>query len=158
MHNECIIRSATSAADLETAYDLIYALAVHENSLDSFKITKADFIKRAFNEDNCIHVLIAEADGNIVGVTTYVKRFHIWNGSDLIELDDLYVAEHTRGLGIGSKLLRTVGKKAKVLNIPVKWQVDTSNTGAIKLYKKLGANYNETGICFWLPDNIENGI
>jgi GNAT superfamily N-acetyltransferase len=154
MDTEYIIRPATSLADLNAAYELIHALAVYENSLNSFKITKVDFIKKASGDAPCIHVFIAEADDSIVGVTTYVTRFHIWNGTDLIELDDLYVVEKARGLGVGTKLLKKVGEKAKALNIPVKWQVDIKNTDAINLYKKLGANYNETGICFWLPANI----
>ncbi len=151
MMTDCVIKPAVSKAELAAAFDLIYALAVHENSEASFKITRDDFIRRASGKSPIITVFIALLNNTVVGVTTYVTRFHIWNNSQILELDDLYVNPDIRGKGIGKSLLQTVGNEARKLGAAVKWQVKQDNINAIKLYKHIGANYTESGICFWQP-------
>jgi len=141
-------------ADADAAYGLVHALAAHEASLTYLKITQEDFSAAAFGDNPSFRILIAELDGKAVGIATYIERFHIWSGKTIIELDDLFVKKEARGHGIGTKLLKAVGALAKEIQAPVKWQVNTDNTGAIKLYKSLGADYSERGICFWRPENI----
>ncbi|WP_417450772.1 GNAT family N-acetyltransferase [Kordiimonas sp.] len=150
---QATIRQATRA-DATAAYSLVCALADHENAADYLKISEAGFTAAAFGETPAFHVLIAEHEGQPVGIATYITRFHIWTGSTIIELDDLYVSPAARGLGIGTSLLKAVGKIGKKMKAPVKWQVNTDNTGAINLYKRMGADYAERGICFWRPENI----
>jgi GNAT superfamily N-acetyltransferase len=145
------IKPAVDENELASAFNLIYALACHENSVDDFKITRDIFTANASGPNPHIHVLIALLNGDPVGVATFVKRFHIWNATELIELDDLYVTESARGNGIGNQLLQVIGDQAKQQGIPVKWQVQPDNHGAIALYKRIGARYSESGICFWKP-------
>jgi ribosomal protein S18 acetylase RimI-like enzyme len=151
MMNHYVIKQAISKAELTAAFGLIHALAVHENSEASFKITRGAFIRKASGQSPVVNVLIALVDDTVVGVTTYVTRFHIWNNSQTLELDDLYVNPDIRGKGIGKSLLQTVGNEAKKLGAAVKWQVKKDNLNAIKLYKQIGAKYTESGICFWQP-------
>ena len=88
MSADFLIKPATSEAELASAFDLIYALALHEDSVEDFKITKGSFISNASGFNPSINVLLAILNDEHVGVATYVKRFHIWNGTELIELDD----------------------------------------------------------------------
>ncbi|WP_417465092.1 GNAT family N-acetyltransferase [Kordiimonas sp.] len=148
------IRNATSEADLKAAYALITALAAHEDSSHYLKITEAAFTEGALAQPPRFHVVVAEELGAILGVMTYTTRFHIWSGKDVLVLDDLYVAPTARGMGLGNKLLEAIGDIAKRRDLPVKWQVNTDNEGAIRLYKRIGADYSERGICFWRPENI----
>ena len=147
------VRTATRE-DAAVAYELVHALANHENSLPYLKITEAAFTEAAFGDNPAFYVLLAEVDGKPVGVATYLTRFHIWSGATIIELDDLFVRADARGLGVGTKLLKAIGKLGKEMNAPVKWQVNADNEGAIRLYKSLGADFSERGICFWRPENI----
>ena len=147
------IRQA-APADVATAYGLVRALAEHEGSLAYLKISEEGFAKAAFSNTPSFRILIAELDGTPVGIATYIERFHIWSGQTILELDDLFVKKEARGHGIGTRLLRAVGACGKDMQAPVKWQVNTDNIGAIKLYKSLGVDYSERGICFWRPENI----
>lgn len=138
--------------DAGAAHALIHALAVHENCADDLKIDAPAFRDAATT--GRLHFMVAELNGEIVGVTTYVRRFHIWNNSDFIHLDDLFVSPDARGHGIGSKLLSAVGRHAKQQNMPVKWEVNTDNEGAIRLYERMGARVSVKGVCWWTPENI----
>ncbi|WP_286831664.1 MULTISPECIES: GNAT family N-acetyltransferase [Kordiimonas] len=140
--------------DAAKAHALIHALAVHENAEPDLKITVDAFEAAAFSAPLRMGFMVAELDGEIVGVVTYVQRFHIWNNSDIFQLDDLYVSPTARGHGVGSLLLDALGAKAKAIGAGVKWEVNADNEGAIRLYKRIGARVTEKGVCWWPPENI----
>ena len=148
------IEVASNSADFKAVYGLINALAVHENSATYLKISEANFIAGAMADTPQFRALLARHNDKIVGMATYLRRFHIWNNSDILILDDLFVSPEARGLGIGTHLLEALGDKAKAENIPVKWQVQAENQHAIALYKRMGADFHTTGICWWRPENI----
>jgi ribosomal protein S18 acetylase RimI-like enzyme len=151
------IRAPQSEQEIKAAYALVKALAVHENSLPYLKISEAAFIAAATGDSPDVHILVAaDASLGVIGVATYVTRFHIWNGTRIFELDDLYVSPKARGKGIGTKLLTALAAIAKQQNTAIKWQVNLNNEGAINLYKRLGANFSQTGVCFWRPENMTN--
>lgn len=148
------IKLATAPEDLRDAYGLVHALAEHEGSLEYLKITEEAFVKKAMGDSPEIFAFIAKLDGDIVGVATGFRRLHIWNGTHLVELDDLYVVEAARGFGIGTKLLYAVGALGKAENVPVRWMVNEDNEGAIRLYERIGAKVWIKGVCWWTPENI----
>lgn len=148
------INQATTPEDLGGAFGLVHALAEHEGSLEYLKITKEAFIEKATGDSPEIFAFIAKLDGDIVGIATGFRRLHIWNGTHLVELDDLYVVEAARGRGIGTKLLYAVGSLGKAENVPVRWMVDEDNEGAIRLYERIGAKVWIKGVCWWTPENI----
>lgn len=148
-----VIRPGTPA-DAAAAYDLIHALAVHENCVDDLKITSEAFAEAASATPARLSFLVAELDGKVVGMTTFVQRFHIWNNSHFLNLDDLYVSPDARGHGIGTKLLAALGALAKAQGMPVKWEVNKDNEGAIRLYERMGARVSIKGVCWWTPENI----
>jgi len=149
-----IIRQGTHA-DTDAAYSLIRALAVHEDAVDDLKMDAAGFKAAATASPPLLLFLVAERDGTIVGTATYVERFHIWNNSLFLNLDDLYVAPGARGYGIGTKLLAALGAEAKSRGIPVKWEVNQDNEDAARLYERMGARISQKGICWWAPENID---
>ncbi|WP_417460135.1 GNAT family N-acetyltransferase [Kordiimonas sp.] len=148
------IRDAASEADLKAAYALITALAAHENASHYLKVSENAFTEGALSHPPRFHVMVAEEHSKILGAVTYTSRFHIWSGKDVLILDDLYVDPAARGKGLGGKLLNAIGQIAKKRDLPVKWQVNTDNEGAIRLYKRMGADYSERGVCFWRPEKI----
>ena len=148
------VRPASCEAEYRASFALLQALAVHENSKEYFKITEDEFVAQATAEQPRFFVLVARFAGKIVGTATYLRRFHIWNSSDIFVLDDLFIAPDARGQGIGTRLLEAIGHKAKMENAPVKWQVQAENHSAIALYKRMGADFHTSGICWWRPENI----
>ena len=70
-----------------------------------------------------------------VGYYCFTKDGSQW------ELDDLYILPQFRSRGIGSQVVKSCLKTA---DAPVFLYVFTANTGAIRLYEKLGFRESET--------------
>lgn len=97
-------------------------------------------VERMKAEKELFNCFIAEtADKQIAGYATYFFSYHTWMGKCLY-MDDLYVKESFRGLGIGKDLLNSViqfGKESKCHKI--RWQVSNWNKNAQNFYKSIGA-------------------
>lgn len=140
--------------DAPGAYELVRALAEHDELLEYLQIDEATFTEAAFGETPQFEILVAELDGKIGGIVTYFRRFHIWFGENLIEIDDLFVAPWARGRGIGKKLLMAIGQLGKSEEVHVKWTITTTNVRTIHMYRKMGVSYNPRGLCIWAPEDI----
>ena len=66
--------------------------------------------------------------------------FRFSPGEGLMELDDLYILPAFRGQGIGTAIVR---KCCGESSLPVMLYVFTRNTGALKLYHRLGFRITE---------------
>lgn len=148
------IRDATPD-DLEATYGLAQAMAVNDEAEEYFQITKEQFAEAAFGEGKRFNILVAEEEGNVVGMATYYERFHIWFGEDLIEIDDLYVSNDARGHGIGSKLLKEIGRMGKERGVHIRWGVERENFSTIAFYRRMGVEYHNKGICIWAPEDVQ---
>lgn len=63
---------------------------------------------------------------------------------DYIYLDDLSVSKRYRGNGIGTELLKAAQRFAEEMEIPaIVLHAERTNTGALKLYKRLGYSIAE---------------
>lgn len=132
MHIE--IRRANES-DFESIHLLIKEFATFIKTPEKVTITPQQ-MKQDKMFFNCI---IALADHKIAGFATFFNAFYSWTGR-AVYLDDLYVSEKHRGLGIGTKLLNHVIETAKAENCKsVKWQVSNWNQNAIEFYQKMGA-------------------
>lgn len=91
----------------------------------------------------------------LIGFATYFFAYYSWTGK-AIYLDDLYVQESYRGLGIGTKFFDTILETGKQENcIKLKWQVSSWNSKAIEFYKKRGAGIDAVEInCDLMLDTI----
>lgn len=93
---------------------------------------------RFFDADEPVYALVAEHDGQLLGLAHYL--FH--RSTILIEptcyLQDLFTAESARRQGIGQALIEAVYKRAKVAGASrVYWQTHETNLTGIKLYDKV---------------------
>lgn len=83
-------------------------------------------------------------NGDLLGYATYFYAYYTWVGKSLY-MDDLYVREKYRGKGVGTALINKVISLAKEEKCNrLRWQVSNWNHPAIKFYKSLGADINET--------------
>jgi GNAT superfamily N-acetyltransferase len=105
------IRAAT-AADAGTIVRLIRALAEFEKLADEVRITEADVLRDGFGERPCFECLLAEVDGEAVGFALFFANYSTFEGRPGIFVEDLYVAETARGLGIGRQLLARLARLA----------------------------------------------
>ena len=85
------------------------------------------------------HGLVAELDGQIVGLTHYVFHRHGWKIENVCYLQDLYADPDVRGTGIGRALIEAVYRAADAEGAPsVYWLTQDFNTEARKLYDRIG--------------------
>lgn len=125
--------------DMPAVLNLIRELAVFEKEPDAVVVTVADLERDGFSENPMFQTIVAEVDGQIVGMALYYYRYSTWKGKT-IHLEDLIIKEKMRGTGLGSALYKEIiaqGKKDKVRRI--EWNVLDWNTPAIDFYEKSGA-------------------
>jgi ribosomal protein S18 acetylase RimI-like enzyme len=138
------VRQAT-AEDAETVRMLIGEIAAHQAQSDSVTVTAAQWA--GYLELPDIIVLLAEIDGHPVGYVSAVRRLHLWSGSDIIALDDLYVRPGHRDAGVGRLLMTALARHAGGLTIT--WGVQPDNDAAIRFYRRLGATVRAKVVCAW---------
>ncbi|WP_417278431.1 GNAT family N-acetyltransferase [Celeribacter sp.] len=83
--------------------------------------------------------LVAEKDGELIGLVHYIFHAHNWRLEDVCYLQDLYVSEAARGTGAGRALIEGVYKVADENGTPsVYWTTQHFNETARKLYDRIG--------------------
>jgi GNAT superfamily N-acetyltransferase len=150
------IRPATRD-DTAIIRSLIHDLAVYERLEDEMIATEDDLQKTIF-EQRCAEVFIAEWDGKAVGFSLFFQNYSTFLGKPGIYLEDLFVKDDFRGLGIGRALLINLARIAKQRGCRrFEWSVLDWNTSAIEFYKSLGAEMMDgwTG-CRLSAKGIEN--
>ncbi len=81
-------------------------------------------------------ICVAEVNGSVVSYLS-IEVHH--EEENFIYLDDLSVSAKYRSHGIGTSLIKAAEEFAYTQNIPaIVFHVEESNTGARKLYKRLG--------------------
>ena len=107
--------------------------AVYTNG--SLEIYSAD-IDACIGDDPFLEGFVATSDGDILGYTMTAKSFSTEFGKRCIWIEDLYVKDEYRGMGIGKALLDFVTKR--YTDCIFRLEVEEYNTTALELYKKLG--------------------
>ena len=134
------IRAAV-AADVPVMLQLIRGLAEFERAPDEVAITEAELLRDGFGERPVYECLIAELDGEPVGMALFFPIYSTWKGAS-IHLEDLFVLPSARGLGIGKALLKRVGAIAAGRGCArLQWDVLDWNQTAIDFYQSLGAKF-----------------
>ncbi|MBC7277660.1 GNAT family N-acetyltransferase [Nocardioides sp.] len=141
---EIVLRDATPD-DAKTVHALISEIAAHQAQSASVTVTAEQWA--GYLERPEITVLLAEADGEPVGYVSAVRRLHLWSGSDIVALDDLYVRPGHRDAGVGRLLMTELAKRSGDLTIT--WGVQPDNDAAIRFYRRLGATVRAKVMCAW---------
>ncbi len=133
------IRLATKAdiADLLS----LAALADREDGMGRFPHTSKETLTRSlFAPGAFCGALVADMDGPIVAVAHF---HHFWPAvipQPILALDDLYVVDDYRSVGIGSRLIKALCKLAIEYDCShLDFTVRRNNRGALRFYRKLGA-------------------
>ena len=84
---------------------LIRALAVYEKAPEAVVATEADLVRHGFGPDRQFEAILAFVDDEPAGLALFHSSFSTWLGRPGMYLEDLYVAEAARGLGVGRRLM-----------------------------------------------------
>ena len=118
---------------------LIQELAVFEKEPDAVVVTVADLERDGFGEKPLFQTVVAELNGEIIGMALYYYRYSTWKGKT-IHLEDLIVKEAHRGTGAGLALYTEIMKQGKKDGVRrIEWNVLDWNEPAIRFYEKSGA-------------------
>ena len=145
------IRFAT-ADDAHTICDLIQGLAEYELEPDAVEATPESISAQLRLSQPPFECLLAEVGDEVRGFALFFHNYSTWRGKPGIYLEDLFVPEQHRGVGIGKLLLATLARIAEERDCPrLEWQVLDWNQTAIDFYKILGAKVLNS----WLPCRLQ---
>lgn len=130
------IRMMTSA-DRNSVLEMMRVFYVSPAILSdgSEEIYRNDF-EQCVGENPYLEGYIFENDGKTLGYAMVAKSFSTEFGKPCIWIEDLYMTESARGLGIGSRFLQYVEEKYP--NCVLRLEVEANNERAIHVYKKSG--------------------
>jgi GNAT superfamily N-acetyltransferase len=101
--------------------------------------TAEHYLRHGFGKDRVFHALVAEADGEIVGVAVFFPTFSTQRGSPGVYVQDLWLDPSMRGRGLGRRLLAAVHARA------ARWGADhlllmvaRRNARAARFYARTG--------------------
>jgi len=98
------LRTAT-ADDVGTLLELIRGLAIYEKKPDAVVATEADLLKHGFGPVPRFEALLAFADDEPAGFALFFPNFSTWTGRPGLYLEDIFVVEWARKLGVGRRLM-----------------------------------------------------
>jgi GNAT superfamily N-acetyltransferase len=97
-------------------------------------------VERLLEDPNSEYLLVApDDDSPPAGVAQLRYRFGLWRAAEDCTLEDLYVAEHARGTGLGRVLVEATLERARERGCRrVELDVWESNEAAVELYRSMG--------------------
>lgn len=127
--------------DAELVLAFILELATYEH-IRSETSPNIEALQRDLQQtaDPRLHCLIAELGGSVAGMAAYYLAYSTnrtkWN----IHLQDIFINESHRNLGIGKALMKRLGEIARAKDCgAIEFEVFKWNTNARTFYESLGA-------------------
>lgn len=97
--------------------------------------------QRFFDPTEPVFALVAEIDGQLLGLTHYLYHRSTTRIELTCYLQDLFTDPVARGQGVGRALIHGVYEQAKAAGIKrVYWQTHTSNSAGRLLYDKVASH------------------
>jgi ribosomal protein S18 acetylase RimI-like enzyme len=123
------------------------ALNRHEG-LHPNRFTPAIVRRDAFGPRRAFRVLVAEAErGPVVGYAAFVPGYNTDIAARDMWMLDLFVQPAWRSRGVGRALVTAVAREAVRRGLPsLEWGVRSSNTRALRFYRRLGARVGQARI------------
>jgi GNAT superfamily N-acetyltransferase len=133
------LRNATES-DVPVVLQLVRELAAYEGLLDEVVVTEDDLRQALFGPERRVYALLAEIDGESVGLALWCYTFTTFRGQPILFLEDLFVKPSWRGCGIGLALLRSLAQRAIAEKCHrMEWRVLNWNAPSIAFYERIGA-------------------
>ncbi len=110
-HPEPLIRQANKE-DADTVFNLICSLAQYHGEETDFRATLQDVLRDGFGEAPLYESWLAETAGMAQGLATFFLTYSTFKGRPCLHLDNLFVRDDARGLGLGEKLIVQVSRRA----------------------------------------------
>lgn len=148
--DDVLIRDA-QIEDSQAILDLIKAIAKYEKMESQVTATKESIEESIFIKQHA-RVILVEYTGKIIGYMLYFFNYSTFTGGANLYLEDLFLLEEYRHLGIGKALFRILAQialeqKAKRID----WVCLNWNEPSLKFYKRINAK----AISEWVLHRLE---
>ena len=101
----------------------------------------------AFGRRRALRLLVAEVGGRLVGYASFAVGYNTDVAARDLWMHDLFVQAPWRRAGIGRALLTAVAREAAGRGLAsLEWGVRSSNTRALRFYRRLGAHVGHARI------------
>ena len=101
------------------------------------EITEATW-HRFFDPDEPMHILVAEQDGQLIGLAHFLFHRSTTAIAPTCYLQDLFTSEAARGRGVATALVEAAANAAKAQGSQrIYWQTHETNDRARKLYDRI---------------------
>lgn len=125
--------------DIPTLLRFIDALSVYQHMEDEVSVTPERLQKWLFDH-RMAEALLAEQDGEPVGLAVFFHMFSAFPGLPGLYLQDLFVDPASRGAGCGRALMAALARLAEERGCDcVEWACLDWNRPSIEFYRSLGA-------------------
>jgi GNAT superfamily N-acetyltransferase len=141
-----LIRFAT-ADDVGLLLQLIRELAAYERAPDAVVATKDDLCRYGFGPERRFEGLIAFVEEEPAGFALFFPDFSTWRGRPGLYLEDLYVRDWARRLGVGRRLIARLAAIAIERDWPALRLMVLDWNPARGFYRRLGIEPHRE----WLP-------
>ncbi len=139
---EILIRFAT-VEDAETIHAAMIGIATVMGERERVVSTPDDIRRYGFGDQPAFEALLAEVDGSSAGVCVFFPSFSTYKGRPGVYVQDLFVDQKFRILGVGARLLqRLAALTAARGGCYIRLSVDTANAGAQEFYARLGLEHS----------------
>jgi GNAT superfamily N-acetyltransferase len=93
---------------------------------------------RFFDADEPVHAIVAEDEGQLIGLVHYLFHRSTISIAPTCYLQDLFTRESVRGRGVGKALIEAVYEQARLAGLArVYWHTHATNSTAMKLYDQV---------------------
>ncbi len=99
--------------DLAGVLGLMAKFADHVSLTDYLTATEDRLWEAVFGEDAFVEMLVAAANGELVAYAIYYPHFSSFRAERGFYLEDIFVAQHCRGRGIGLRLLKVIARAGR---------------------------------------------
>jgi GNAT superfamily N-acetyltransferase len=133
--------------DAGTIVRLIRALAAYEDLLEQAHVTEADVLRDGFGAHPCFECLLAEAGREALGFAVHRPNYSTFTGRSGLFVEDLFVVEQARRLGVGRMLMARLAAIAQERGCSHMSLAVLHWNPARDFYDRLGFSHLEE----WLP-------
>ncbi|MDZ7316401.1 MAG: GNAT family N-acetyltransferase [candidate division KSB1 bacterium] len=133
------IRKA-EAKDITTILRFIRNLAEYENLAHQVEATEARLLRFGFGDLPYFHALLAEREGQAIGMAFYFFTFSTFLGRPTLYVEDLFVLPEYRRSGVGRALMAALATIARAHDCGrMEWAVLDWNEPAQRFFRSIGA-------------------
>jgi GNAT superfamily N-acetyltransferase len=139
-HISTVVINTCGPDDVPDLLGLIDALADFEHLARPSEDARQRLAADALANPPRYNALIARADGRAVGYAILFETYSTFLARPTLYLEDIFVLETARRLGVGRTLMRAIAREAMARGCGrIEWQVLDWNVNAQRFYDGLGA-------------------